>query len=438
MNRASGRYRGAFILASMVVLILSAEGRAQELLSEEDAVQRALAENLDLIAARRMVAEAKGRLSQAGVFPNPELQGHYEDDRSFNNEGEYAFSAGFQQAFPVTGRLSGAENVARIDVALAAAEVQDRERRLRAEVLQTYRTLQVMALKSQYLSTLQQKLSSLLEASERRFKLAEVSETDLNLQRLELERLGFQVAELERSTELLRIQLKRALGAPLSGEVRGVQWRLTPWKFPSSLGELLSRDMGDALRGRPDRVMVALRVNRAAYEQELAKAERWEDWTLGVEYTRERGAFPDPIGDKRDGFLGLSLSVPLPLWNQNEGRIAEAQAAEARAREELAAFDLRALAEAEAARDKVRALLPVLERYEVTSLPLAERNVATVQKNYGEGVLSAPDVLQAQRQLIELRSAQAESILEFTNALTDLELALNTGAPPFRGDLHEH
>jgi cobalt-zinc-cadmium efflux system outer membrane protein len=269
--------------------------------------------------------------------------------------------------------------------------------------------------------------------SERRFKVAEVSETDLNLERLELERLNFQQEELKRESTTLRIKLNATLAQPAESALK-----ISTWQIPQIYSVVLSESVDAALARRPDRALVSLRIDRASKEKQLARAERWEDWTIGIEYSRDKGVFSEPIGNKKDDFLGLSLSVPLPLWNQNEGKLIEAAAAEARARGELLAFETKARAEIEGARRKVALLLPVLERYESTSIPLAEKNVHTVQKSYTEGLLSITDVLQAQRQLIELRSAQADSILEFARALTELETALGYSEPISNGESHEN
>ena len=51
------------------------------------------------------------------------------------NEGEYDFATGFKQRFPITGRLTKAKAVARVDVAQAMAEVRNQERLLAGEVL---------------------------------------------------------------------------------------------------------------------------------------------------------------------------------------------------------------------------------------------------------------------------------------------------------------
>ncbi len=430
-SKCSRAHALSVILAGMLLALVPGLS-AETLLSEQTAVTTALAQNQDLLAAKQLIAEAKGRFTQAGLLPNPELEWSYGSDRTFNNEGEYFVTSGFSQEFPVTGRLIRARDVARVDVALAEAEVKNRERLLRAEVLELYRALQVSDLQSSYLEALHKRLSDVLVVSERRFKVAEVSETDLNLERLELERLDFQREQLKREATILRINLNAIFAQPTESALR-----VSPWRTPQTSSLVLAGNVDAAIERRPDRALVALRIDRASKEQRLARAERWEDWTIGFEYSRDKGVFSDPIGNKTDDFLGVSLSVPLPLWNQNEGRIAEAAAAEGRARGELLAFDNKAKAEIEGARRKVTSLLPVLERFESVSVPLAEKSVHTVQKGYVEGLLSITDVLQSQRQLIELRSAQADSILEFARALTELETALAYPETISKGEPHE-
>lgn len=435
MKLASSKFSRAHALSVVlagVFFALVPGLSAETLLSEQVAVTTALTQNQDLLAAKQLIAEAKGRFTQSGLLPNPEIAWSYGSDRTFNNEGEYFVSSGFSQEFPVTGRLIRARDVARVDVALAEAEVKNRERLLRAQVTELYRALQVSDLQSSYLEALHKRLSDVLVVSERRFKVAEVSETDLNLERLELERLNFQREQLKREATILRINLNAIFAQPTESALK-----VPPWRTPQTSALVLSENVDAALERRPDRALVALRIDRSSKEQRLARAERWEDWTIGFEYSRDKGVFSDPIGNKTDDFLGLSVSVPLPLWNQNEGRIAEAAAAEGRARGELLAFDIKAKAEIEGARRKVTSLLPVLKRFESVSVPLAEKSVHTVQKGYAEGLLSIADVLQSQRQLIELRSAQADSILEFSKALTELETALAYPETISKGEPHE-
>ena len=125
-----------FSVYSVVLLsgFSAAAGLLTTNLTPESAVAMALAENRDLVAARFAIRQAEGRLKQAGLWPNPEFELGGKNDRAFANEGEYDFATGFKQRFPITGRLKKAKVVARVDVAMAMAEVRKRWMRFPARV----------------------------------------------------------------------------------------------------------------------------------------------------------------------------------------------------------------------------------------------------------------------------------------------------------------
>jgi len=246
--------------------------------------------------------------------------------------------------------------------------------------------------------------------------LAEVSASDLNLEKLELEKLLLTAANQKIDKQQKSIELNRLLGrTPESRLVLrdSVRNSISP--------DLSAKAVRDALERRPDRVLAAFQIDRAKSEARLARAARWEDWTLGLEFSKDKSVFAEPIGNKNDSFIGFRVSVPLPLWNQNEGKIAEAAAQESRARAELDAIDLRIRADAEASRSKLMALLPVLRRFETQSLKLARDNVTTMQKSYAEGLVSVNAMLQAQQQLVELQQSYIDTRAEFINELIQFQ-----------------
>jgi cobalt-zinc-cadmium efflux system outer membrane protein len=403
-----------------VVLLAAFATAAQPLatnLTPESAVTAALENNRDLAAARFAIHQAEGRLKQAGLWSNPEFEFGYQNDRAFANEGEYNFATGFKQRFPITGRLAKSKAVARVDVAQAVAEVRNQERLLAGDVLTRVRELLVLREQLQANQEIQDTLGKLVTVSEQRAKVAEVSEADVNLARLELQK-----AQLARQLLLTRQEAATTALNQLQGR--------DP-KTPLVLsGDLLTDSPPDtagaereALARRPDRQLAALGINRAAAEIKLARAEKWEDWSAGLDYARDDQKFSAPIGNKLDQFLGLSVSIPLPFWNRNQGRITEAQATQQRAEAELNALDLRIATEVRTAGDRLRRLSDILRQYRDESLKLAEQNVALVQKGYSDGLVNITAIIQAQQQFIELRLSYLETLSEFEWALTDWQTA---------------
>ena len=387
-------------------------------LTPESAVATALAENRDLAAARFAIRQAEGRLKQAGLWPNPEFELGGKNDSAFANDGEYDFATGFKQRFPITGRLKKAKAVARVDVAMALAEVRNQERLLAGEVLGFSRELLVTQEKLKANQEIQGVIQKVIEVSEKRLKVAEVSAADVNSAKLELQRLALAQATLSNQQEIAATTLNRLLGrepqTPL--QMSGA----TSAEFDTNTVAEISRQ---AIARRPDRQLAALGIDRAGAEIKLAKAEKWEDWTVGFDYSRSVGKFDAPIGTKTDNFLGVGVSIPLPFWNRNQGRVNEAQATQQRAEAELNALDLRIATEAQTAENQMRRLLDILRQYREESIKLAEENIALLQKGYADGLVTITAVIQAQQQLTDLRLSYLESLAGFVRAKTEWETA---------------
>ena len=393
-------------------------------LTPESAAAVALANNRDLAAARLAIRQAEGRLKQAGLWANPDWETGYAPDTAFGNAGEYNFSTGFKQRFPITGRLAKAKALARVDVALALAEVRNQERLLAGEVLGLGRGLLVTQEKLKANQGLQDTLQKIIKVSEKRWQVAEVSAADVNSAKLEWQKLTLAQAALLNQQETARTTLNRLLGREPKTPLQ-ISGAVSAELDTNAVAEISQQ----APANRPDRQLAALGMDRAGAEIKLARAEKWADWTVGFDYSRAVGKFDAPIGTKVDNFLGVGVSIPLPFWNQNQGRISEAQATRQRAVAELDALDLRIQAETQTAEDQMLRLLGILRQYRDESLKLAEENVALLQKGYGDGLVNITAVIQAQQQLTGLCQSELEALGQFEQALTDWQTA--TASFPF-------
>lgn len=405
----------------LVVLLAGFSAIAEPMatnLTPESAVAIALANNRDLAAARFAIRQAEGRLKQAGLWPNPEFELGGKNDSAFASDGEYDFATGFKQRFPITGRLTKAKAVVRVDVALALAEVRNQERLLAGDVLGRSRDLLVTEEKLKANQELQTTIQKLIEVSENRLKVAEISAADVNLAKLELQKLTLAQAALLNQQEIATTALNGLLGREPKTPLQMSGAAST--EFDTNNVAEVSRQ---ALAHRPDRQLAALGINRADAEIKLARAERWEDWTVGFDYSRSVGKFTAPIGTKTDNFLGVGVSIPLPLWNRNQGRISEAQATQERAEAELKALDLRIATETQTTENQMRRWIGILHQYREESIKLAEENIVLLQKGYGDGLVNITAVIQAQQQLTDLRQSYLEALGGFEQALTDWQTA---------------
>jgi cobalt-zinc-cadmium efflux system outer membrane protein len=421
------RFRSALALLAAAISIelqpaaCAAEPAASKVgLTPSSAAAEALLANPDLAAASAAIEATRGRLIQAGLWSNPELRFSGRSDVVFQNEGERALGVDFEQRFPIAGRLGRAEDVARVDVALALAESREFERALIGEVQRSVYGLaaldEAIASRESVIRTAEQ----LVRAATRRRQAAEVSDADVNLLEIELARFEQEKRRLllDRGIAVVRLNrlLHRAVDAPAS-----VSADLASPAFDRS-------QVGDVLTRRPDLLRTRLEVDRARAETRLARAETWEDWTLGVGYDRDRQVFRDqprvdPIGAKQDDFLGLSVNVPLPLWNRNQGRVVATRAEERRAQARLASLERGAEAEVEIARRRVEELSRVAREYEESLLPRAQRNVELLERGYRQGLVAITTLVQAEQQLADTVLRRVETLGELRQSEVDLETA---------------
>lgn len=376
--------------------------------------------NRDLQAARYIVEVARARLLQAGLPPNPRLNLGGSNDFLFNNAGEYVANVGISQQFPVAGRIARQKDVARVDIALALTEISQAERNLAGEVAKRFYQVLVLDRQIQLRDRLTGIDKNLVKVTRDRFRVAEVSELDVNTAQLELQRLVQERALLQNQRALQWAQLNQLLGRP-SGMLLSLEDVLPPTSSPLPP---LNEELDQALALRPDLRAALLSADRAQADLALAKAQRWEDWTVSVGLEQGRRVIEGAPPQSSDRLLGLSLSIPLPLRNKNQGRIAEAETAGSQAQVRIEALKLSIRNDVSSAYSEAERLRAAVQQYEDGMLRLSDRNVRLAQQGYNMGQTPILAVVQAQRQQSDLYIAYQNTLSQYLQALVALHTAV--------------
>lgn len=401
------------------VLSLGSIAYAGSALSLKELTQIAIQNNKDLKAARVAIAMAQARLLQAGLWSNPNLSLNSNDDRAFTNEGEYSRSINFNQAFPISGRIAKQKTVARIDIARANSEVQEAMRQLSAKVANAYYAIVVAENRMQQLNYLQGINQELVRVIHNRYHAAEVSKLDDNSARIEY-------ARIKQDKQLLRSQLishyallNQLLGrAPNTSLIIGKTITI-PKKLPS-LAVLINH----ALNNRPDRRNLLFAEQRAIATRHLAKAERFADWNLGLGVQQDKIVVEGGPPQQADRTLGVSLSIPLPLLNRNQGKILEATAAGAQAMMAVDALNLAIETEVTSNYGQVSLLKTSVLQTQGTSLRLGLENVKLAREAYQNGQVSFLNVLQVQRQQNDVQIAYLTTVEKYFQSYVALCTAI--------------
>ncbi len=415
-NRVSWRFLVFFVGSALLGGLSQPANSAGMTLPQ--AIDSAIQSNKDLQAARYNVEQARARLLQAGLPPNPRLDISAGNDRVFGNQGEYANSIGISQPFPVAGRIAHQKDVARVDVALALAEIRQAELKLAGDVASRFYSLLALNRQIEVRERLIDVDQKLVLGTRNRFKAAEVSELDVNTAQLELQRLTQERALLlsQRITQLA--QLNQLLGRSATQALELDDTLPDRKSLPG-----LADQQRQALLLRPDLRFAMLNADRAKANQALAHAQRWEDWTVGVGLMQDLLVINGAPPQGADRLLVLSLSIPLPLWNKNQGNIAEAAASGAQAYARIEALKLSIGNEVASVYTETERLQQVLSEYQHNMLAVSTRSVRLAQQGYNQGLIPIGDVVLVLHQQGEINIAYLNTLDQYLQALARLHIA---------------
>ncbi len=171
-------------------------------------------------------------------------------------------------------------------------------------------------------------------------------------------------------------------------------------------------------------------LDLAAAERHLVAAAE----NLGL--SRASRYFPELVagggGERDDGrWQGVPLaSIPIPVFDQGQARIARGEMELLRARDLHHAFAVHIRAAVREARDRMIGERERALHYRSVQLPLRERVVREAQLQYNAMQLGVFELLRAKEEQIETAARYVETLREYWLASADLELVLAGRLPP--------
>jgi outer membrane protein, heavy metal efflux system len=397
--------------------------------SSGDLIRHALQSNAELAAARFDLERGRARLRQAGLRPNPTVDFEYGTGRLIGSPGERGATVGFALPLELGGQRGRRIELAEAELAATEAEIADHERRLigavraaYAEALAALRELQT----TEDLNNLDLQTARVVEA---RFTEGESSKLELNLLRVEVERLRARRAFVEGKLQAAALNLKRLTGMAPDESLRLREDLSEPGlpEPPSSSATAIEL----ALRQRPDLKLAQLNERAAQAGLKLARAQAAPGVTVSAKYSSDTGITdpPAPFTPVPDQSRRLSfgVSVELPLFKRNQGAIAEAGTAiaQARARREFAEQVVRN--EVTSAYARYEAAQTAQRLFEQGVLARSNANISTLGEAYRMGAFRVTELIAEQRRLVDSQREYTEVLTERYRAMADLQTAI--GAP---------
>ena len=386
-------------------------------ITSSDAVALALRQNEPLMAARAAIDKAAAYARYAGRLDNPELKLDYASDKAFNDEGEQAYSIGFEQRFPVTKRLQLLKDVSALEVQLAEAELRNQQRLLIRDVESAVDSVSSLDDRLSLLNEvidLQEDFAAFLE---KRIESGEASTLDLNQVRVTLFSVKQEIQSLNKERHTAMGELRILLGLKQNETVDIVPESTEQNGLPS-----MANLDAEVLKSHPEYQFKTLLAEVAKSQTAVAKAERWADIAVEIFFEEER-AVDEPVGVERDRFFGIGVSIPLPLHNKNRGEIEASRHREREIYHEIRALRLRLQNEAETLRLNAEATHRQLTQYKANAVSLVEQNLEEITQAYAAGQVDLGEVFRVQEQRLEIKTAQVELRHQFKQILIDWRAA---------------
>ncbi|NCI46235.1 TolC family protein [Sediminibacterium soli] len=288
-----------------------------------DMEKRFLDSNLLLLAAHYNVDAQKALIEQARKWDNPTLNtdqvvaanGRFlpygkNPDGSFS--GQYYIQ--LQQLIRTAGKRGKLIDMAGTNARMGELQLQDLLRNLRYQLRSDFYTLQQqVANRNTYLLQMQQ-LKVLMDGMQTQLAAGNIAQKDyLRIQSLSVS-LGQDIAELDRSIAENQAEMRTLLQVKSNVYLIPDETAPQPSAMPpASVPELLET----AKQNNPSYL---LQQAMGLYQQQnlsYQKALRVPDIMLGPNFDRNSNTMPN--------YFGLGISIPIPVFNRNQGNIRSAQ-----------------------------------------------------------------------------------------------------------------
>ena len=402
-------------------------------ISLDEAIQLALQHNHNLLANRTTIPQSEAEEVTANLRPNPSLFTDWEylplgspahqnpdlyggvstrDYLHNNSEADIGISYLIERGKKRQHRLQAARDI----TAQTRSLVTDSERGLTFNVASLFVGVQ---LAESTLELAEQDLKSFqrtVELNDLRYKKGAISEDDSL--KIQLQLLQFET-DVEQA-QVARVQALSDLRQLLGYESVSAEYDVIGlFDYQPVKGNLEDFQL-KAMQNRPDLRAAVQGTTAAKSQYELQRAVGKPDLTVQGNYSHV------------NGINGVSLyaSIPLPIFNRNQGEIARAGYAITQAKEQELGTNGQVLTDVHDAYEGLRENDKVVQLYRSGYLEIAQKDRDISEYAYRRGAVSLLDFLDAERSYRATQLAYRQSIASYLLALEQLREAVGVRSLP--------
>ena len=392
----------------------------------ENAIELASQYNHSLLAARTTIAQNQAQEVTANLRPNPTLFTDWEylplpgvhPDAGLatylhdSTEGDVGISYLFERGQKRQNRLKAAKAA----TAVTRSTVVDNERTLAFQVGQLFYNVLLAQSTLDLANADLKSFQETLNISEAQYKAGGMSQNDYLQVKLQSAQFQTSVeqATLSRAQALsdLRLQLGEE-SVPAEYDVAG------PFEY-EPLTVKIEDLQAKALANRPDLRAALQGITAAQSQYGLAKANGKQDVTFSTNYSHVNAL----------SSVTFAVSIPLPIFDRNQGNIAQARVAITQAKEQQLQAQGQVLADVRDAYLGVESNGKVVQIYRSGVLDDAKQSRDISEYAFRRGATPLLNFLQAQRSYDAIELSYRQALAAYLTAIEQLRQAVGTRSLP--------
>jgi cobalt-zinc-cadmium efflux system outer membrane protein len=416
-----------FVLAAIVAAAtpsVRAQGPSAPMtVTLDEAIQQAIAHNLNLLAERDNVRLADAAILTAGLRPNPVV----------------TFTAARPDQALVDAGVSPNEQIFRTDYVLerggkrdrrieeaslakssAALQLANSSRLLVLDVARAFTDVQLAKLNLALAADTLKAFNDVVAVNTQRVRAGDLSEVELVRSRLAALQYQNDLRGQELKLRSARNRLSMLIGRGPAGDTLDTTGELRTASLAIGRDALLRQ----ALDARPDLRALRTEQARSVAELKLQLANGKVDYTVGAEYHRQEST---AIHGNAYAFV---ISAPLPLFSRNQGEIARARVQQSQLDAKVRALEAAVASDVASAYDEYATARELLNTIDTQMLAQAREVRATTEYSYRRGEASFIEFLDAQRAFNDTMRSYHEARVQYAQSLYAIDALITRREQP--------
>ncbi|MDA2933200.1 TolC family protein [Acidobacteria bacterium AH-259-D05] len=427
-----------FTFALLVLMTSTLHLGAQRQLTLQEALDQAQ-NNLAYQARLEQIQVLEAKLQQAGRRPNPHLEAEFETGAVSGDSEDYLLSLLVNQTWERGGKRQLRRQIAQAQLDQTVLDAEDYLRVLTSEIRLAFLELLRFQKQISLLETHSERIDNLLQLDLVRVEQGEIPTLNTEQLQAELTVLAAQKGQFETQRWRTQYQFNVLIGSAAETEYVAVEEETQERMLPT-----IDRAMSFALENRPDLRKMRAAVTQADLEVEMEQAVAKRDWDLGAGYHRisdslDANDFVPPSilhAASTTNLLHVTLTIPLPLWDDNSGNVAAAVATKKVKESELALAESLVKSEVLSAYQDHRLNQRNLELYQKTLVPRLQNNWQRLEAAYqltgealGDWIGIQQDFLDAALQALGADFQVRQSVIKLEQAVGGSLEKVTQGSP---------